>query len=246
MFIEGELAAMSDFWVVDSPGSGASFEPIQFAEGADRQGNPVGAASSFGTALEELHAFSSYTGMEDGLDVGVNWYVDGRKVIDSPFRWAGGESGMWHDHIYAEGGLLPEGEFRLELYVEGQLVRSGTTTVSTGAQPTPMPAPVSRNGVQTQGVVIDLDTGRPISGAVVFVLKPGITWKAFEWTDEEVYAFAETDRQGLFKLPELLERSECYTVAVGAQGYWTFGEDDVCIDQDSDSILDLTVRLERR
>jgi serine protease Do len=246
LFIEDRLAATTDFWVTDGPEGGASFEPIVFAEGVDQQGNPVGEARGFGVPLEELHAFSTYAGMEDGVDAGINWYVDGQQIIDSPFRWAGGETGLWHDYIYSKGGLLPDGEYRVELYVEGQLARSGSTSVRTGVNPAPTPEPQPGDGVQVQGTILDLDTERPISGALFLVLRPGITWTEFEWNDEEVYAFAETDRQGLFRVPALLERGKCYTLAVGAKGYWTIGEDGVCITQDTEPVLDLTVRLERQ
>jgi hypothetical protein len=236
---------MTDFWVMDGP-AGASFEPIVFAEGVDRQGNPVGEATGFGEPLEELHAFSSYAGMDDGLDAGTRWYVDGQQVVNAPFRWSGGETGLWHDYIYSKGGLLPDGEYRVELFVEGQLARSGSTYLMSGVRPAPTPTPPPKDGVQVQGTILDLDTEQPISGALFLVLKPGITWEAFEWNDGEVYAFAETDRQGLFRVPALVERGECYTLAVGAKGYWTIGEDDVCITQETEPVLDLTVRLERQ
>ncbi len=246
LFIEGELAALSNFWVTGAQGEGAVFEPITFAEGIDRRGNPVGAAQSFASGLEELHAFSEYTGMEDGLDFVIHWYVDDQKVIEAPYEWDAGESGTWHDYLYNRSGRLPDAEYKLELELEGQVIQSGTTIVGTGARPTPEPTPGPGDGVQVQGTFTDLDTGRPIQGAVFLVLKPGITLDTFQWTDEELYTMAESDRNGFFKLPDLLERGECYTMIMGADGYWPFGEDDVCVGQTADDIIELTIQLEKR
>lgn len=243
--VEDELAALTDFWVTGDEGSGASFDQVTFAEGIDQKGNPVAAAQSFASGLEELHAFSGYSGMEDGMDFSVNWFIDGQKVIESPEEWDGGESGSWHYYIWSDSGNLPDGEYNLELAIAGQVLQSATTTVGTGAPP-PDPDPKPEDGVQLQGVITDLDSGRPIAGAIFLVLKPGITLDTFQWSDDEIYASGEADRQGFFKLNWPLERGQCYSMIVGANGYWPYGEDDVCIPQDAASVLELPARLEKK
>lgn len=243
--ITGELAATSSFWIVGSQGAGAEFQPVVFAEGVNQRGEPVKVASNFASGLQELHAFSDYIGMEDGLGFGIGWYLDGQKVIESPYDWDGGESGTWHDYVYSESGPLPDGEYFVELVVEGQVVASGTAAIGVPGLPTPQPTK-PQGGVQVEGNVVDLDTGRPIAGALVLVLNPGITLRTFEWTFEEVYSSAETDRNGFFELPDQLARGECYTVAIGASDYWTFGQDDVCMDPDADPVLVWEVSLEKQ
>jgi len=245
LYIEGELAAMSNFWITGGEG-GASFEPITFAEGISPSGEPVGAARSFSSGLDELHAFSAYEGLEDGLDFAVKWYIDGQNVIDDPVKWDGGESGSWHYYLYSSSGALPDGEYDLELLVEGQVLQTGSTTVGTGAAPTPVPSPEPQDGVRIEGSITDLDTGRPIPGAIFLVLEPGIALDTFQWTADEVYTSDEADRQGYYKLPLLLERGQCYTMIVGAEGYWPYGEDDVCVNRDADALVNLSVRLEKK
>jgi hypothetical protein len=56
------------------------------------------------------------------------------------------------------------------------------------------------------GRITDADTGRGISGAVFLVLQPGITVDTFRWREEEVYAWAETDRRSYFELSTRLRR----------------------------------------
>jgi len=247
LYIEGELAAMSDFWVTGGDdGGGASFDPITFAQGIDRSDNPVGAAQSFATGLTELYAFTGYEGMEDGMDFGVNWYIDGQQVIADSWEWDEGESGPWHYQIYSDPGTLPDGEYGVELMVEDQLVQEGTTTIGTGVRPTPEPDPTPDDGVLLEGTITDLDTGRPIAGAVMLVLNPGVTLDTFQWTDAEVYTSDDTDRNGVYSLPYLLERGECYTMIAGAEGYWTFGEDDLCVGPDIPAVAELSIRLEKK
>jgi serine protease Do len=247
LYIDGDLAATTYFWVTGggTAGGGASFSPITWAEGVDRNGNPVGAAQSFSSGLDELHAFSDYSGMEDGLAFTVNWYVNGEKVIESPYDWDSGASGTWHDYLYSKSGELPDAEYQVELLVEDQVLQTGTATVGTGTPPPP-PPPKDRDGVTIQGTIVDLDTGRGIQGALFLVLKPGITIQSFQWIEDEVFTMAETDRTGAFRLPDLLTRGQCYSMIMAAEGYWAYGEDDVCIQDDAQSVIDLTVQLEKK
>jgi hypothetical protein len=246
LHVDGELAALSNFWVTGGAGSGAAFEPITFAEGIDRSGNPVGAARTFSSGLEELHAFSDYSGMEDGMSFVVSWYIDGEKVIEDPWDWDDGEEGPWHYYLWSDSGSLPDGKYDLELDVEGQVVQTGSTTVGTGARPTPEPTDGPKDGVQIQGNITDLDTGRAIPGAIFLVLNPGISLNTFQWTDDEVYTSDDADRNGFYQLPRALKRGECYTMIIGAEGYWPYGEDDVCVGQTAPAVLELPVRLEKK
>jgi len=243
--IDGELAALSNFWVTGAGGSGASFGPVSFASGIDSRGRPVGGAKAFGSGLEELHAFSTYAGMEDGMDVTVNWYIDDEKVVEWPYTWELGQSGTWHDYLYSDSGLLPDGTYAVELLVQGQALQRGSTVVGSGSTGSSSGGS-SVEGVRLEGKILDLETNRAIPGALFIVLKPGIALEAFSWTDDEVYTMAEADQQGFFSLPDQLERGECYAMLIGAEGFWTYGEEDVCMEQDTQSPLNLTVKLERQ
>jgi hypothetical protein len=118
--------------------------------------------------------------------------------------------------------------------------------VGAGAAPPPTPSPQPQDGVQVQGTITDLDTGRAIEGAAYLVLNPGITLQTFQWTDAELYDSAEADRNGFFRGSRMLERGQCYTMIFGAQGYWAYGEDDVCVTDQTPDLVDLTVQLERK
>jgi len=95
------------------------------------------------------------------------------------------------------------------------------------------------------GTILDAVSGRPIAGALFLALQPGITYDEWE-SDDEVYAYAQTDRNGEFVLPALLERGQSYTLVAGLQGYQPVWENDVYVDESADPVVDLTVRLKRR
>lgn len=244
LYIDDRLAATSNFWVTGGGNGrdlGAYFEPIVFAEGMDRRGEPLAPADSFAPGLEELHAFSNFSGMDDGLDVVVNWYLDGQMIVEWPYVWAAGPDGIWHDFLYSQSGTLPEGEYGLELTVEGQLLQRGSTTIGTQIRPTPGAQP--RTGIPGYGTVVDAYTGRPIEGALLLLLNPGITVDSFNWVEDEVYTAASADVDGYFEFPRLLVPGTCYSIIIAAEGYWPFAQDDLCISADEVEV-DLAVQLE--
>jgi S1-C subfamily serine protease len=246
LYIAGELSTLANFSITAGEGSGPAFTPIVFAEGMDQQRNPIDPARSFASGLERLYALSDYDAMADGMDFTANWYVDGELVIESAYAWDGGESGTWYDYLYSTQGSLPDAEYTLELLLKGEIIQSATTVVGAGTSPTPTPDTGPTEGVAIEGIIIDLDTEQPIPGAVFLVLNPGITYDNFQWTDDEVYTSAQADREGYFQLPHLLARGECYTWIIGAQDYWLYVEDDVCVGDDVPEAVDLTVRLEKQ
>lgn len=248
--IQGKLAARADFTVTGQQGGAALFEPFVFSHKVDQKtGKPLSVGTSFPSGIKALYVFSDYRGMKDGLKCVSRVYLNGQLVIESPFQWSGefygGVSGVWWNAIHANGNELPDGEYTQELLVEGQVVQRGSAVVGRAGQPAPTPTRAV-DGVQVTGKITDADTGRPIVGAFFIVLQPGITVDAFQWTDAEVYTFAETDRQGAFKLPALLERGQCYSILMGAKGYWPHTEDDVCVAPAMPDQVELTIQLKRR
>lgn len=247
LYVGQRLAATSDVIVgVDTTGDGGGqvFGPITFAEGVDRQGNPVDAGSEFESGISELYAFFDYSGMQDNWEWTRRWSIDGEIVVDADEIWSSGESGedFWVS-IYSSD-VLPDGEYQLELLLEGQVVQVGTCRIGEAGSGGPKPAD-GEGGVEIYGTISDADTGRGIYGAVFLVLQPGITVDAFGWTDEEVYAYGEADGTGYYELSEPLVRGEVYSILVGAQGYLVISEDGVTIPDDMESPYQLDITLQR-
>jgi len=241
----GRLAATADFTLTGGP-KGPAFSPITFAEGVDRKGNPVRPGTAFESGLKELYAFFDYEGMRDGWQLTTRWSLDGEVILGRERAWEGGESGknFWVN-IHTKSGALPEGQYKLELLVEGELVQSGTCTVGgKGPRPTPIPQP-PQNGVEIYGRITDAETGRGIEGAYFVVLQPGIRVAEFDWRASQIYTVARTDRAGYYQLPLPLVRGESYGVIVAASGYQTIAEDDQYVGEDTQSPLEVNVELSK-
>ncbi len=246
LYIGTRLAATADFTVAGNV-SGQVFGPITFARGKDRQDNPLNPGTTFPSGISELYAFFDYQGMQDGWEWTRRWSIDGEVVVDSTGIWTSGASGknFWV-RIYSQDAL-PDGEYRLELLVRGSPVQSASCLVGSPAAPTPTPVP-AKQGLEVYGTIADADTGRGIPGAAFIVLKPGITVDAFQWTDEEVYTWAKSDRNGAYELPKPLVRGETYSIIVAAQGYRPLAEDGVRISTDPKAVpspFELNIRLQR-
>lgn len=249
--IGNQPAARADFTVAGGQGSAGLFQPFVFASEVNQNtGKPTKVGTSFPSGIKALYVFSDYRDMQDGTPMVSRVYINGQLVIESPFTWLGenydGPSGTWWNAIHANGDTLPDGEYTQELEVAGQVVQRGSAVVGSGAPSTPPPTPApTTDGVQIQGTIVDVDTDRPIPGAFFIVLNPGIRVDTFQWVDDEVYTMAETDRNGAYQLAPL-ERGQCYSILIGAEGYWLHTEDDVCIGADSSDTSDLKIQLQRR
>jgi len=250
LYINRELAATSDFLIGGKKQGGLTqglFGPITFAEGADRNDNPVRPHKPdepFASGITNLYAFFDYQGMQDGWEWTRRWSIDDEVVVDSGDTWGTGESGSFWVNVYSDDAL-PDGKYQLDLLVEGTLVQSATCTIGKGGPgPTPTPTPIPQGErVEIYGRITDADTGKGIPGAVFIVLKPGITIDSFNWSDDEVYTYAQADRNGNYELPDPLVRGETYSMLVGAQGYVPVAEDGVTVPTDTESPYQLDVEL---
>lgn len=242
LFVEDTLAAASDFTVAGTRTQEA-IGPITFATGVDAQGNPVNPGTAFPTGLTELYFFCTYAGMQNGMNFDEKWRLNGEELVTFHIVWEAGASGTFHDYIYRTSGApLPDGQYTLELYVEGQRAQSATATIGTGAPP-PTPTPPAE-GLLIQGYILDADTGRGIPGAAYVVLNPGVTIEGWDGSDAQVYTWAQADANGYFELPRPLERNQRYSVIVWAEGYRPTGGNNLLI-SDEPSPLEVEIELQR-
>jgi serine protease Do len=234
LYIEDELKATSDFWVVgdsSSTSDGASFDEIVFAEGVTRRGEPLDETDEFASGTEEIHIFSDYEGMQDNLDFTEVWYIDDVKVLELPYEWEWGDEGTFYDFIYAKSGALPDGAYKVELAVEGQVLQSGEITVGEGRQTGPTKDQDEPEGVILDGYIKDASTGRGIQGALFIVLLPDVLLRDFEWDESQVFTMAESDRDGYFELEDPLDPDGEYSMVIAAQGYEPIGGDGILVEE---------------
>lgn len=101
-----------------------------------------------------------------------------------------------------------------------------TLVVCTGnnAPSTPAPAPApAQNGVTLGGTITNVDTGRGVEGAQVFVMQPGVsaTQAAADntLTRDEVLTSGVTDANGYYQTDDALPVNQTYSVIIIASGY---------------------------
>lgn len=100
---------------------------------------------------------------------------------------------------------------------------------TTGAA-APAPQPPAETLVYIDGVVIDADTNRGISGAQVYIMKPGVSASQAaaddRVTQDEVIAYAVTDAKGEYRSNAPIPRGRTYSVIIIARGYKAIVVDD--------------------
>jgi hypothetical protein len=176
--------------------------------------------------------------MSDGQEWAELWTNNGQEVYSGKYAWTGGESGQNYTCIYANEGSLPDGNYRLQLFAGTDLPQLAESSVTVGGGSSGVVPPPSGSGVDLFGTVTDADTGKPVAGALVFVLVPGVTydaWAAANYPDSNVYTYTLTDSNGNYDMPLTISRGESHTIVASAQGYYDrYGDGLVWTDQDPD------------
>ena len=190
---------------------------------------PVGPRSNYPDNTTLAVAIFEYSGLADGEQVLVTWWLDDELLSTLVLDWNEGSSGdctAFYFHNY--GDPIPNGNYAVELYAGGELnfvgfaetavgvASSGNTGGTTGST-----SSNTKDGVLVEGEILDADSGKPLSGAVIFILQPGTDLDAWldDPTEAEIYTFAETDQKGQFSLPLVLQRNVEYPGVAGLTGY---------------------------
>lgn len=224
-----EAAAVSKQY--DSPyvvaGTGQeTFNHITWADDfSDADGCAIGNRQSYPSNTTLAVAIFEYSGLVDGEQVVAAWWLDDELLSTVVFEWDEGSSGdctPFYFHNY--GDPIPNGNYAVEIYAGNEMAFVGVaeTAVGSGSSNTTTTTNNSKDGVSVEGEILDADSGKPLSGAVIFILQPGTDLDAWleNPTDAEIYAFAETDQKGYFFLPEPLERDVEYPGVAGMTGYY--------------------------
>ncbi len=99
---------------------------ITFALGATEDYQPIDPGTSFADDVTEIHAIFEYSGLSPDFSWERVWYLDGNEMLRSEEAWTGAEAGVFDYFINAGGETLAPGEWELELFVDGELLTTGT------------------------------------------------------------------------------------------------------------------------
>ena len=114
---------------------------ITFAIGATDDYEPVEPAETFEAGITEIHAIFEYSGMSTDYAWERVWYLDGNEILRSPQEgnppeaWSGAQAGVFDYFINNNDDPLPSGEWTLEIYVEGEVLSSGSFVIESEEEP---------------------------------------------------------------------------------------------------------------
>jgi putative serine protease PepD len=135
--VEDELVATATTYVGRSA-VGPSIGPVIFAEDVSIDDEPIGPTSSFAPGTQDLFAFFDY---DRAATVGEYRWVwvweDPSGAQDLAYEsdrypWEGGDSGNWWV-AYSGEDPLPGGDYGFELYMDDELVQTGSFTIGGAA-----------------------------------------------------------------------------------------------------------------
>ena len=179
---------------------------------------PTTRLSTYPSGTREITAVFQHTGVADGQDVINQWSIDGEVVLRLPQQFSTDASagGCVAPSISLDRGL-PDGTYTIEMFAGPTLrpVASGTTAIGSASVPSG-----SAGASTVSGRVLDVDSGQPIAGALVFVLKPGTDPAAWARNPDAaaLVSYGESAADGRFALPGLTG-GVSYPVIVVADGY---------------------------
>lgn len=234
-----------------TPG-GPEIGAITFGTGYDNRSGLIGAGSAFPSGIAEIHAAVPYASMTRGTPWGYVWLLDGQEAASNRSRWNDRATGELDLSLSGRRGL-PDGEYTLQFFVNNALAQEATATVGQPAATPPPQAPPQResSGVIVTGTILDYDTSRPLEGAVIYFLQPGVTVR--QWANSKdpislVQAAGVADESGAFVTAPPLPRGQSYSVVVFLKGYQPIAADAAFeVAADDPDVLELDpIGLERK
>ncbi len=208
--------------------SSPTFGPLKFGT-SFQNGQLGGAAAAFPTGTSNIAGMFQFSGLSSSTDWGRVWLLEGQSIAgkSSGYKWTSDPSGTTAATLSgADNGPLPDGSYKLVLYINGAVATQGAFTIGQTAPPKPQPpAPPAPTGVVIKGQILDADTKRGIASAFILLLKPGVSTDEFDAAldagdvDPLVAASADTDSNGNYQSAPPVARGNKYTVIVAAKGY---------------------------
>ncbi|MEZ4707206.1 MAG: trypsin-like peptidase domain-containing protein [Caldilineaceae bacterium] len=191
--------------------AGPQFTNLVFSDQVARDGRPINPTAMLSGERKQVFASFEFAGMENGVDWGQAWAIDGKTALQDAGKWSDGESGR-KTIVLSSRNDLPDGKYHLVLTVGKQVLAQGEVTV--GRQ-------VDDTDTEISGQVIDKETNKGIAGALVIALKSGVRASDFvrEQRQDMAFTSTKTDRNGRFTFVKQLPKGQSYGLIVVARGY---------------------------
>lgn len=233
------LAATSDFTLAGAQqGAYAQiFGNTHFTTAStDAEAQAAAPITSFSTGTTAIYALFDWQQIAPGTLWTMRWSVDDEVFYEQTQPWNTVESGQNFLIRLTSPGGVPDGTYKLELFI-GKLP-FGSTQARVGIGQLPIDRFAQATGVQLRGQVLDGETRVGIPGVTVLVISDQFSVSDFTdaWSADQVYSMAVTDSSGNFQIDRLLQPSTPYSIFVVAAGYLPISADAVELSPDIASI----------
>jgi len=182
-----------------------------FSDSVTEEGLPINPSAILSGGQKRIFASFEFDGMRNGTKWKQVWTVDGKPVLQDEGKWEDGPRGR-KTLAVASRKALPDGEYILHVIVKDNVVAQGQVVLGR----------LSENAdTEVSGQVINRESQRGISAALVIALNPGVRTADFvkKQRPDMAYTSTKTDRYGRFTFPKQLPKGKSYGLIVVARGY---------------------------
>ena len=242
LYLEGLLGATSDF-VVAGAREGAFprvFSNLRFTSAESLQvavTNP--SVQTFSTTTREIYGLFDWEFVAPGTLWRAVWSVDNIPFFDQTLPWDNIETGQNFAMLLRSNDRIPDGTYRLQLFIGPALLSSFEAKVGIGQLAIDPFAQAT--GVQMNGYVLDAETRVGIPNVSVIIISEDYSVEDFEWRADQIYTMGTTDRNGRFQLERPLQLRLPYSVIIVADGYLTVSADGVEVDNETENPLEVVI-----
>jgi serine protease Do len=174
--------------------------------------------ATYPSGTREIIGVFKHSGLVEGIDVLAQWLLDGEILVRTGGQLTDVDQAPCFFANVNHNRGLPDGDYRVEIYVGPTLRPAGSAQTTIGG------APQTGGTATLVGRIVDADSGQGITGAVLFLLQPGVdpgTWLQ-DPVEAQVATSDQTDRDGNFELVGL-KAGEIYPAVALAEGYAPVG-----------------------
>jgi hypothetical protein len=223
LYLDGRLAATSDF-VIAGAREGVLprvFRNMRFVSADSAQQAVTRTATSrFPGNIRNVYVLFDWEQLAPGTLWRMRWSVDGTVFYEQTVPWNNDINGQnYVTQLTGAAGNIPDGSYRLELFVGAEEVRLASMEMEVGIGQLPIDSFAQAVGVQFNGQIVDADTGQGIPGVSFILISPDYSLVSFAWRRDQIYALATSDHDGRFQLDRLLEFGTVYSFMISAKGY---------------------------
>ncbi len=246
LYIDGKLSTTSDFVIA---GAQQGVFPQIFGNARFSTGDSSGFAGSQASRGQSGAEAGMLIGSFDWQQIapGTPWQlrllVDDEPFFDRHFPWTNTDTGRDYSAQIRSAGAIPDGTWGMQLLVNNVLLASAETQVGIGRLFIDRFA--SAEGLRLRGRIIDGQSGVGLPGVNFVLITEDYSIADFEWRQDQIFATAQTDRNGDFEVERLLQRNTLYSVIINADGWLPLAADAYRFDDGAPNPVELIIPLTR-